>query len=256
MSVVDEEKTFEELVQAIKDKKEKEKKKKLIESENKEEIIINWAVYRHYIFEYIGGCCFLTITNFAMILFTMAGIASDYVIGDWAQQTDQQSKVVLYSGLSLSFAILTSTAIAFRASVTFWFSLKGDKKLHNSMMKKVVSAPINLFFDITPIGRLINKFSTDLNQQARMATIYGNFLGRLYILLQVVIVATYTLWYFVFLFPMLLVFSFKLYWNVAKTLKETNRILATTSSPLISNLTETIQGTSTIRAFGYEEKFI
>lgn len=89
-----------------------------------------------------------------------------------------------------------------------------------------------------------------------MATIYGNFLGRLYILLQVVIVATYTLWYFVFLFPMLLVVSFKLYWNVAKTLKETNRVLATTGSPLISNLTETIQGTSTIRAFGYEEVFI
>jgi hypothetical protein len=31
------------------------------------------------------------------------------------------------------------------------------------MIKSVSSAPVNLFFDTTPIGRLLNKFSKDLN---------------------------------------------------------------------------------------------
>lgn len=31
------------------------------------------------------------------------------------------------------------------------------------MIEKVTNAPINLYFDVTPIGRVLNKFSGDLN---------------------------------------------------------------------------------------------
>jgi len=32
------------------------------------------------------------------------------------------------------------------------------------MIEKIGNAPINLFFDVTPIGRVLNKFSADLNE--------------------------------------------------------------------------------------------
>lgn len=31
------------------------------------------------------------------------------------------------------------------------------------MIERVIAAPINLYFDVTPIGRILNKFSKDLN---------------------------------------------------------------------------------------------
>ena len=31
------------------------------------------------------------------------------------------------------------------------------------MIKNVLHAPVNLYFDTTPIGRILNKFSKDLN---------------------------------------------------------------------------------------------
>ena len=31
------------------------------------------------------------------------------------------------------------------------------------MIDKVVHAPVNLYFDVTPIGRIMNKFSKDLD---------------------------------------------------------------------------------------------
>lgn len=31
------------------------------------------------------------------------------------------------------------------------------------MLSKVMCAPVNLYYDITPIGRILNKFSKDLN---------------------------------------------------------------------------------------------
>ena len=32
------------------------------------------------------------------------------------------------------------------------------------MLENIIKAPVNLYFEITPIGRILNKFSKDLNQ--------------------------------------------------------------------------------------------
>jgi len=69
-------------------------------------------------------------------------------------------------------------------------------------------------------------------------------------------VAAVALWYFTFIFPLLIVVAFYLYGQVIKAIRETARIEKLTKSPLVSFFTETIQGTSTIRAFGYSDKFI
>ena len=53
--------------------------------------------------------------------------------------------------------------------------------MHNDMLKKVFNAPINLYFDVTPIGRILNKFSKDLTGIEReFAWEVGNFLAVVY----------------------------------------------------------------------------
>jgi len=42
-------------------------------------------------------------------------------------------------------------------------NLRAVSILHNKMLNKVLSAPINLFYDVTPIGKILNRFSKDLN---------------------------------------------------------------------------------------------
>lgn len=37
------------------------------------------------------------------------------------------------------------------------------KGVHNDILSKVMHAPINLFFDVTPIGTIIGRFNEDLN---------------------------------------------------------------------------------------------
>jgi len=49
------------------------------------------------------------------------------------------------------------------------------------MLKKVLNAPIDLYFDVTPIGRILNKFSKDLTGIEReFAWEVGNFLAVVY----------------------------------------------------------------------------
>ena len=40
--------------------------------------------------------------------------------------------------------------------------LKVSSVLHNRLIKRVFNAPINLFYDVTPIGKILNRFSKDL----------------------------------------------------------------------------------------------
>lgn len=41
-------------------------------------------------------------------------------------------------------------------------TLNGSLKIHSDIVKKVTNAPINTYFDVTPVGRILNKFSKDL----------------------------------------------------------------------------------------------
>jgi len=85
---------------------------------------------------------------------------------------------------------------------------------------------------------------------------YGAELSMFYSLLQVFIIAVYALIYFTFIFPLLFVAAFYIYGEVKATIRETSRIDKMSKSPIVSFLQESISGTSTIRAFGYSEKFI
>ena len=45
--------------------------------------------------------------------------------------------------------------------------LVAAKKVHNLMIDNVLNASINLFYDVTPIGTIMNRFSNDLDELDR-----------------------------------------------------------------------------------------
>jgi len=36
------------------------------------------------------------------------------------------------------------------------------RELHKILLARVVSAPVNLFFDVTPVGKLLDNFTRDM----------------------------------------------------------------------------------------------
>jgi len=41
------------------------------------------------------------------------------------------------------------------------------KKLHATLLRKVMNAPVNLYFDITPTGKLLKNFTEDIGRTDR-----------------------------------------------------------------------------------------
>jgi len=125
------------------------------------------------------------------------------------------------------------------------------------MLARVVHAPVNLYFDITPLGRILNKFSKDLNNiETQMGWLMGAMLLNSYSLVQVFVVAIYAVWWVGIIIPFMVIFSGLLVANSAKAIKETARLQNTTKSPILSALSESIQGASTIRAFNRQTDFV
>lgn len=120
-----------------------------------------------------------------------------------------------------------------------------------------MGAPVNLYYDVTPIGRILNKFSKDLNDtETEMPGLSQAVICIFYDLIYIVIVAVIALPWISLIIPVFLYIMWKMIEISSKSLTETIRVQSTVKSPILSFLGETISGASTIRAFGNQKDFI
>ena len=108
---------------------------------------------------------------FIFLVSALIRLLVDLWIGLWPQYAgDVEPKNIKNSFSSLSghtdkwFAQGYIVIVCITVFLVFWRSwyfisiaLSSSKNLHNRVMKAVLSAPINLYFDITPIGRILNR---------------------------------------------------------------------------------------------------
>lgn len=58
--------------------------------------------------------------------------------------------------------ILAAVIIFIRSNTQVFAGIRVGKLMHNELIAYVFRAPINLFFDVTPMGKILNRFSKDL----------------------------------------------------------------------------------------------
>uniref|UniRef100_A0A3P9MLX9 ATP-binding cassette, sub-family C (CFTR/MRP), member 4 n=1 Tax=Oryzias latipes TaxID=8090 RepID=A0A3P9MLX9_ORYLA len=161
----------------------------------------------------------------------------------------------LYLGV---YAGLTASTIVFgfmRNLLLFNVLVRCAQALHNRMFNSILKTPVR-FFDINPIGRVLNRFSKDIGQlDSLLPLTFVDFVQVFLQILGVVAVAASVIpWILIPMLPLLLVFIF-LRRYFLKTSREIKRLEGTTRSPVFSHLSSSLQGLWTIRAFGAEERF-
>lgn len=129
--------------------------------------------------------------------------------------------------------------------------------LHKDMVDSVMKAPVNTYFEVTPIGRILNRFSKDLTAiEGHMAGVVACFFRHSYKLVQVCVVSFIAVKWVGLGLPVLIGAGFYLLQKVIPSLRESVKVASLTKSPLLSCLGETMRGASTIRAFGMKNEFI
>ncbi|KAJ3255913.1 hypothetical protein HK103_005829 [Boothiomyces macroporosus] len=174
----------------------------------------------------------------------------------WTNQEISSWEQKQYIAVYIAFGVANSL---FTYSYSAWMAFAGvraAKLLHKNALDRVMLAPIS-FFDSTPLGRIINRFSKDQDSidnglMDSFRIFMTTFSGALITFVTIVYA---TPLFILPLLPVLVVYYFvqKVYRATSRELK---RLDSLTRSPLYAFLGETLNGLPTIRAFGEQERFI
>ncbi|XP_078398933.1 ATP-binding cassette sub-family C member 10 isoform X1 [Cetorhinus maximus] len=152
-------------------------------------------------------------------------------------------------------AVVNTVFTAARAFLFAYGAICAAVIIHNRLLLQVLKATI-MFFDITPIGRIVNRFSSDLYcVDDTLPFILNIFLASTYGLFGTILMISYSLpWILLILVPLvILYFYMQRYYRF--TSRELKRLTAITLSPIYTQFSETLTGLTTIRAFRAVHRF-
>uniref|UniRef100_A0A4W4ENF7 Cystic fibrosis transmembrane conductance regulator n=1 Tax=Electrophorus electricus TaxID=8005 RepID=A0A4W4ENF7_ELEEL len=181
---------------------------------------------------------------------TVAYILQDWWLAYW-------SLILTQSFCSFASGLTVATIIfGFLCSLLMFNTLVcSAQTLHNRMFSCILRTPVR-FFDINPIGRILNRFSKDIGHvDSLMPWTFVDFIQVFLLILGTIAVAASVMpWILLPVLPLLIVFLF-LRRYFLQTSRDIKRLESTTRSPVFSHLSSSLQGLWTIRAFKAEERF-
>ena len=137
-------------------------KTKLIEAETSESGSVKWSVYGKY-FKAVGIVpCLVTILAFC--LSSAFNLSSSLWLTAWSNDkpTNDTSLRNIRLGVYSTFGV-AETIFILTSSIVFNLStLNASRIIHKLMFSKILRAPMS-FFDTTPLGRILNRFSKDID---------------------------------------------------------------------------------------------
>ncbi|XP_067149343.1 ATP-binding cassette sub-family C member 10 isoform X3 [Apteryx mantelli] len=191
-----------------------------------------------------------------LLLFSFAGLVFPIQALDTATVTSNGSlDVTFYLTVYGSIAGANSLFTILRAFLFAYGTIRAATVIHSRLLQRVMKATVT-FFDTTPTGRILNRFSSDLYcVDDSLPFILNIFLANMYGLLGMLVMITYGLpWIGLVLLPLAaLYFSIQRYYR--RTSRELKRLYSLTLSPIYTHFSETLSGLSSIRAMRATHRF-
>ncbi|XP_074036471.1 multidrug resistance-associated protein 1-like [Leptinotarsa decemlineata] len=229
---------------------------KLIEVEKAETGGVSWAVYKHYLTSI--GIVFIVATLFLTLIYQGFTVGSNVWLGVWADDSSNDtSKRDMYLGVYGAFGLGQVIAVLLSSLSLYIGTLNAAKSLHNVILANVLRVPCTTFFDVTPIGRIINRFSKDVDTLDNVLPMtLDGWVMCFYEVIGTLFVISYTTPLFIaVIVPISIVYYFIQRFYIA-TSRQLKRLESVSRSPIYSHFGETVSGTHAIRAYNEQERFI
>ncbi|GME86756.1 unnamed protein product [Ambrosiozyma monospora] len=231
---------------------------KLIHAEKRETNSIDKHVYHEYL---KAGCkkCGVPFLVFSLLLSitltTFCMLFANVILSFWSQRRFEGKSDGFYIGLYVMFTCLFIVFTTWQFCTIVFICNNASKNLNIKSLKRIMHAPMS-FFDTTPAGRILNRFTKDTDsldneiaEQVRMFTFgAANLIG-------VFILCIIYLPYFAIFVPFILGFSACCFTYYQASGVETKRIESIQRSLVYSNFDEVLGGSDTIKSYGEVEQF-
>lgn len=235
-------------------KKKKKGKAGLMQSEERAVSSVSWSVYTSYV-RASGSIFNAPLVLVLLIVSQGANIVTSLWLSWWTSDKfgfSMGQYIGVYAGLGAGQAMLM---FAFMVSLSI-FGTAASKGMLRQAVTRVLRAPMS-FFDTTPLGRITNRFSRDVDVMDNTLTdamrMYFFSVGSIIAVFALII--AYFYYFAIALVPLFIIFVLATSYYRASA-REVKRIESILRSTLVAKFSEGLSGIATIRAYGLKDRFV
>ncbi|KAK3822282.1 MAG: P-loop containing nucleoside triphosphate hydrolase protein [Linnemannia elongata] len=225
----------------------------LMTEEERESGAVGWKIYSQYF--QMGGLRMWSAVVACYVIQQVCGLLMNYWLSLW---TDKRFDlpVMTYIFVYVGLASMQFVVMAIATQLLSVVIIRTARKIHSEAFDKVIHAPLS-FFDTNPLGRILNRFSKDVD--ALDNNLWMTLNDIIYTLLLVMGSVSMILIFFpylsLFILP-LVGFYYFLSGYYRSTSRELKRLDSTLRSNLYSYFTESLTGMATLKAYKRVERAI
>ncbi|XP_076017009.1 ATP-binding cassette sub-family C member 2 [Genypterus blacodes] len=237
------------------------KGQRLIEEETMETGKVKLSVYLQYL--RAMGWEYTILVFLVYLIQNVAFIGQNVWLSDWTNDSveyanktypswKRDTRVAVFGvlGVTQGLFVFLGTLLLANASVS------ASRILHSRLLNNMLRVPM-VFFDTTPIGRVMNRFAKDIFtvDEAIPQSIRSWILCLLGVLGTLFVICLATPFFTIIILPLAVVYYFVQRFYLA-TSRQLRRLDSVSRSPIYSHFGETVAGLSVIRAYGHQERFL
>ncbi|XP_038595558.1 multidrug resistance-associated protein 1 isoform X2 [Micropterus salmoides] len=189
----------------------------------------------------------------------LGSLFSNYWLSLWTDdpvvngtQPDRMMRLGVYGALGLSQGV---AVFGYSLSMSIG-GILASRCLHQSMLYDVLRSPMS-FFERTPSGNLVNRFAKEMDTiDSVIPSIIKMFMGSMFNVLGACVIILIATPLVAIIIPFLGVLYFFVQRFYVASSRQLKRLESVSRSPIYTHFNETLLGTSVIRAFGEQERFI
>lgn len=169
---------------------------------------------------------------------------------EWTELRDNRLEVYGVLGFVQGLFVCYGAYVITRGTIC------SSRSLHNQMLDNILHLPLQ-FFETTPMGQVLNRFTKDIYViDERFHYYLRTWLNCMLDVLGTILVIVFaTPLFSVAIIPIGFLYLLIQRYYIASS-RQIRRLDGASRSPVISHFSETLQGASTIRAYGHQERFI
>lgn len=219
---------------------------------------VSWSVYAEY--ARVASLRLVAIYTVILVVGIGLSVISNVWLKQWSELNDKIGKTqkpVLYLSVYFALGVISALLHVLQSLVIYLgISIRAARILHHKMLLAVIRAPM-AFFETTPLGQIINRFSSDVYRVDQQLSRVFNMLfsNSIRVLYTVIVISFSTPIFIFFILPLSWIY---LYYQgfYLRTSRELKRLDSVSKSPIFAQFHETLDGIATVRAFGRALRFM
>ncbi|XP_047385034.1 ATP-binding cassette sub-family C member 12 isoform X3 [Sciurus carolinensis] len=246
----------------------------LVQTESSQEGTVTWKTYHTYI-KASGGYLLSLFAMFLFFLMIGSSAFSNWWLGLWL---DKESQMTCGSQSNKSMCeigkVLADTGQhmyqwVYAASMVFVLvfgiikgltftktTLMASSSLHDQVFDKILKSPMS-FFDTTPTGRLMNRFSKDMDElDVRLPFHAENFMQQFFMVVFILMILAAVFPAVLLVLAGLAIIFLVLLCVFHRGVQELKKVENVSRSPWFSHITSSMQGLGVIHAYDKKEDCI